>query len=91
VVDLGGVRIGMIHDSGPSVGRPGRLSRRFPGAAVVVFGHSHAPYDELGLGGQRLFNPGSPTERRRQPTHTYGVLEVDDGQLVSHRVLELAP
>jgi len=81
-----GLRIAMIHDSGPTNGRAGRLQRRFPTADLVVFGHSHIPVDAPGLGGQRLFNPGSPTERRRQPHHTFGRLRVDGGRLVDHRL-----
>ena len=86
-VVLGGVRVGMIHDSGAAKGRPGRLRRRFPDAAVVVFGHSHAPVDEVGEDGQRLFNPGSPTQRRREAHHTVGVLDLDDGQVCAHRIV----
>jgi putative phosphoesterase len=89
VVELAGVRIGMVHDSGPRAGRSARLRRRFPDCAVVVFGHSHEPADELGDDGQRLFNPGSPTQRRAQPRHTLGVLEVADGAVVSHRIVAL--
>jgi putative phosphoesterase len=85
--ELAGVPVAMIHDSGPTAGRPGRMARCFPGASVVVFGHSHAPVDQLGTGGQRLFNPGSATERRRQPRHTYGVLELCDGEVREHRIL----
>ena len=81
-----GLRIAMIHDSGPAKGREGRLQRRFPTADLVVFGHNHIPVDAPGLGGQRLFNPGSPTERRRQPHHTFGRLRVDGGRLVDHRI-----
>ena len=83
-----GVRIGMVHDSGASKGREGRMRRRFPTADVVVFGHSHIPIDAEGLDGQRLFNPGSPTDRRRQPVHTYGRLVVDGGRLVEHAIVE---
>jgi uncharacterized protein len=90
-LDLEGVRIGMVHDSGPRAGRAGRLSRRFPDAAVVVFGHSHIPVDEEGLRGQRLFNPGSPTERRSQPHHTVGVLDLADGRLRDHRIVVVGP
>lgn len=86
VEDVDGVRIGMIHDSGSSTGRAGRLRRRFPDADVVVFGHSHIPWNEPGLDGQLLFNPGSPTERRAQPVHTMGVLVVEDGRIVSHQI-----
>jgi putative phosphoesterase len=86
VLDLEGVRVGMVHDSGPSTGRAGRLHRRFPEADVVVFGHSHIPWDETGLDGQLLFNPGSPTERRAQPHHTLGTLDVEDGSVVAHAI-----
>jgi len=81
VVD--GVRIAMIHDSGPAPGRAGRMRRRFPDDDVVVFGHSHIPWDDAGVDGQLLFNPGSPTERRAQPNHTLGTLDIDGGRVVS--------
>lgn len=85
-VALAGVRIAMIHDSGPRRGRGARLHRLFPDADIVVFGHSHVPVNEPGVAGQLLFNPGSPTERRRQPHHTIGILELEDGELVDHRI-----
>lgn len=83
---LDGVRIAMLHDSGPSKGREGRMRRRFPEADVVVFGHSHIPIDAE-VDGQRLFNPGSPTWKRRQPQATYGVLEIRDGSVEARIVL----
>ena len=86
VVTLGGVRIGMVHDSGLRAGRAARMRRRFPDADVVVFGHSHEPQCEEGEDGQLLFNPGSPTERRRAPTRTVGVLDVCNGR-VEHAVI----
>jgi putative phosphoesterase len=89
LVDLDGVRVGMIHDSGVRGGRAARMRRRFPDAAVVVFGHSHGPVDELGIDGQRLFNPGSPTERRLAPNHTLGLLEIRDGALASHQIVDV--
>jgi uncharacterized protein len=89
VVELGGVRIGLIHDSGPSSGRAARMQRRFPDAAVVVFGHSHAPLNEYGANGQLLFNPGSPTQRRAQPVHTLGELRIAAGVLIDHRIVPL--
>jgi len=89
VFTVDGLRIAMVHDSGASKGREARLRRRFPTADLVVFGHSHIPIDAPGLDGQRLFNPGSPTERRRQPVHTFGRLRIDDGQLVSHEIVAL--
>nr|CAA9456390.1 MAG: Putative phosphoesterase [uncultured Rubrobacteraceae bacterium] len=77
---MGGVRVAMIHDSGAKKGRRARMRRRFPSARIVVFGHSHIPLleDEDGL---MLFNPGSPTDRRRQPEHTFGLLWVEGGAL----------
>jgi hypothetical protein len=71
----------MVHDSGAAARRLHRLRRRFPRAGLVVFGHSHIPLDEAAPG-LRIFNPGSPTDRRRQPHGTLGVLEIDSGQLV---------
>ncbi|HET9289576.1 MAG TPA: metallophosphoesterase family protein [Actinomycetota bacterium] len=80
-LDLDGLPAAMVHDAGPAAGRPRRLRRRFPGAELVVFGHSHIPLD-LTADGVRIFNPGSPTDRRRQPRGTMGLLRVEDGQLV---------
>ena len=88
-VDLSGVRIGMVHDSGATAGRPRRLRRAFPDADVVVFGHSHVPVDELGVDGQLLFNPGSPTQRRRQPVRTYGHLVLRDGAVAARAVVPI--
>jgi putative phosphoesterase len=87
VVDLAGVSVAMVHDSGPRRGREARLWRQFPSADVVVFGHSHEPVDMVGHGHQRLFNPGSPTERRRQPAHTMGWLALADGRVAEHRII----
>lgn len=86
-LDLAGLTVAMVHDSGATKGRPARMRRRFPGADLVIFGHSHQPLDEAGDDGQRLFNPGSCTERRRAPYRTYGRLTIIDGTLLSHRVL----
>jgi putative phosphoesterase len=80
LVRAGAVRIGMIHDAGPSTGRISRLRRRFPQADAVVFGHSHIPLHEEHDGFQ-IFNPGSPTDKRRQPSPTMGLAEVEDGQI----------
>ena len=87
VFAVDGYRIAMVHDSGARKGREARLRRRFPTADLVIFGHSHIPVDSPGLDGQRLFNPGSATERRRQPDHTFGHLRIDTGQLVEHRIV----
>jgi putative phosphoesterase len=80
MVEAGGVRIGMLHDAGPSRGRVERMRAWFPDAAAVVYGHSHIPLHEES-GGFQLFNPGSPTDRRRQPHHTMGLARVDEGRL----------
>ena len=85
---LGGVRMAMIHDSGARQGRGRRMRRRFPDADLVVFGHSHIPFDGV-EDGVHLFNPGSPTDRRRQPVGTYGVLELADGVVVRHEIVPL--
>ena len=89
-IELGGLRVAMVHDSGPAAGRAARLRRLFPAAGLVVFGHSHIPVDQA-ADGQRIFNPGSPTDRRRQPHGTLGVLDVDGGgQLVTAAIVEVA-
>jgi putative phosphoesterase len=77
--EVEGVAVAMTHDSGPKSGRRGRMRRRFPDARVVVFGHSHIPWleDEDGL---MLLNPGSPTDRRRSPEHTFALLRMEDGE-----------
>jgi uncharacterized protein len=87
-VELEGVRIGMIHDSGQREGRAARLRRRFPTADLVVFGHSHIPLDET-ADGVRILNPGSPTDRRRQPAGTFATLLLHDGELVEARIEQL--
>lgn len=86
-LELAGVRIGMIHDSGPRIGREARIGRMFPDCQVVVFGHSHVPVASSAPGGQLLFNPGSPTQRRAQPAATYGVLRLEGGMVKEHRIL----
>ena len=87
-LDLAGLAVAMIHDSGPATGRPLRMRRRFPTADLVVFGHSHIPMD-VTADGVRIFNPGSPTDRRRQPYGTLGLLDIDDGRLVEARIVPL--
>lgn len=80
VVDAGGVRIGMVHDAGPARGRLSRLRLAFPDCQAVVFGHSHIPLLEQ-EGGFQIFNPGSPTDRRRQPRHSMGEGRVEAGRI----------
>jgi hypothetical protein len=79
-LELAGLPVAMVHDSGASSGRPARLRRWFPEAKLVVFGHSHIPLNEV-HDGQRIFNPGSPTDKRRQPRGTVGLLLIEDGEL----------
>jgi uncharacterized protein len=79
-VDLAGVRIGLVHDAGPRRGRLARMRLLFPDADAVIFGHSHMPLHESDQGFQ-IFNPGSPTERRRAPARTMGIAEVDAGEV----------
>ncbi|MGJ9422072.1 metallophosphoesterase family protein [Aeromicrobium sp. CF3.5] len=89
-IDLAEVRIAMIHDSGPKQGRARRMRTLFPEADLVVFGHSHIPWDTE-EDGQRLFNPGSPTDKRRQPRGTLGQLVLDAGHIVSAEIVPVTP
>jgi hypothetical protein len=88
-LELEGVAVALVHDSGDRRGRAARLHRRFPDAALVVFGHSHVPVDEPGLGAQHLFNPGSPTQRRAQPKRTYGWISIADGQVRARQIVPI--
>jgi hypothetical protein len=87
-LDLAGLKVAMIHDSGQAAGRTARLRRQFPAADLVVFGHSHIPLNQSG-DGLRIFNPGSPTDRRRQPAGTIGVLQIEQGSLVAASIVEV--
>jgi putative phosphoesterase len=87
-VTLGGVAVAMIHDSGQRDGRTARMHRRFPAADLVVFGHSHIPMDVTG-DGLRIFNPGSPTDKRRQPYGTLGLLDLADGRILDAQIVPL--
>lgn len=80
-VTIDGVRLTVTHDSGPAEGRERRMDARFPDTDVLVFGHSHIPWDTTTPRGMRLLNPGSPTDCRRQPTHTYMTAVLDDGDV----------
>jgi uncharacterized protein len=77
-VDLGGVRFAVVHETGAAAGRERRCAREYPDVDVLVFGHSHIPWDSTADTGLRLLNPGSPTDRRRQPTFTWMTAEVAD-------------
>jgi len=85
-IELAGLAVAMIHDSGPAAGRLRRMRAAFPAAELVVFGHSHIPLQESD-GRMRIFNPGSPTDRRRQPHGTIGVLDIADGVLTEARIV----
>ena len=78
---LDGVRLTVIHETGAAAGRDARMSRRYPDSDVLVFGHSHIPWDTTTETGLRLLNPGSPTDRRRQPHCSYMTAEAANGQL----------
>ncbi|MFJ1735387.1 metallophosphoesterase family protein [Streptomyces sp. NPDC088254] len=87
--ELGGLRFGVVHETGPAQGREARCAARYPDLDVLVFGHSHIPWDTTAPGGLRLLNPGSLTDRRRQPHCTYLTATVADGRLtdvVLHRL-----
>lgn len=92
-LELDGVSVSMLHDAGRASGRAARLARRFPAASLVVFGHSHVPLRMVGDRGQLLFNPGSPTQRRRQPAPSFGRLRLEAGVIRAAAIefLPLAP
>jgi putative phosphoesterase len=88
-VTLAGLRLTVVHETGAAGGREARMARLYPDSDVLVFGHSHIPWDTTTTTGLRLLNPGSPTDRRRQPFCTYQTASIDDGQLtdvVLHRL-----
>jgi uncharacterized protein len=88
VVGVGSVQIGLVHDAGQARGRRARLQARFPRADAVVFGHSHLPLHERGADEFQIFNPGSPTERRRAPRRTMGVARIE-GDRIRFEIVEL--
>lgn len=79
--ELEGVRLAVVHETGSARGRAQRCATRFPNTDVLVFGHSHIPWDTVAPPGLRLLNPGSPTDRRHQPTCTWMTAEINDGRL----------
>ena len=79
--ELDGVRFAVVHETGPATGREARADAAYPDADVLVFGHSHIPWDTVSPGGLRLLNPGSPTDRRRQPVCTFMTAELVNGTL----------
>jgi putative phosphoesterase len=82
-----GVRVAVVHETGPSRGREQRCDDRFPDADLLVFGHSHIPWDTTSHRGLRLLNPGSPTDRRRQPACTYMTAQLESGILTQVRLI----
>jgi putative phosphoesterase len=80
--ELAGLRVAVVHETGPAAGREDRCAAAYPETDVLVFGHSHIPWDSTARGGLRLLNPGSPTDRRRQPFCTYLTAAVREGRLV---------
>ncbi|HEX8628870.1 MAG TPA: YfcE family phosphodiesterase [Catenuloplanes sp.] len=87
--ELAGLKIAVVHETGPATGRESRCAQRFPDCDLLVFGHSHIPWDTRAANGARLLNPGSPTDRRRQPYATYLTATAADGALtdvVLHRL-----
>ena len=90
-VELDGVRFAVVHETGQAKGREERCSADYPDVDVLVFGHSHIPWDTTTGTGLRLLNPGSPTDRRRQPHCTYMTATVDDGVLTGVDLHRLPP
>jgi uncharacterized protein len=90
-VELAGVRFAVVHETGPTTGREKRCARAYPDVDVLVFGHSHIPWDTTAESGLRLLNPGSPTDRRRQPTFTWMTVEVADGTVHEVELHHLPP
>lgn len=88
---IGGVSFAVVHETGPASGRERRMDAAFPGVDVLVFGHSHIPWDTVTPGGLRLLNPGSPTDRRRQPVETFMTATVAEGQLRDVRLVTVQP
>ena len=90
-VEVDGVRLGVVHETGQAKGREERMSIEHADVAVLVFGHSHIPWDTTTATGLRLLNPGSPTDRRRQPHCTFMTAVVDDGELGDVTLHRLPP
>jgi uncharacterized protein len=90
-VDLDGLRLAVVHETGGRERRESRCAQRFPDADILVFGHSHIPWDSTAATGLRLLNPGSPTDRRRQPVATYMTARVEGGVLLDVELVPLRP
>ncbi len=89
--EIEGVRFGVVHETGQATRREERMDALHPDLDVLVFGHSHIPWDTTTAGGLRLVNPGSPTDRRRQPHCTYVTATAEDGALHDVTLHRLAP
>jgi putative phosphoesterase len=90
-VEIDGVRIAVVHETGVAAGREVRMQAAFPDADVLVFGHSHIPWDTVAPNGLRLLNPGSPTDRRRQPVATFLTATARAGRLGDLRLVPVDP
>jgi putative phosphoesterase len=89
--EVAGVRLAVVHETGSATGREARCAKLFPDVDVLIFGHSHIPWDTVAPGGLRLLNPGSPTDRRRQPYATYLTASISDGRLADVTLHPLYP
>ena len=89
--EVDGLRCAVVHETGPATGREKRCAAAYPDVDVLFFGHSHIPWDTVAPGGLRLLNPGSPTDRRRQPHATYLTAEILDGELAAVELHRLSP
>jgi putative phosphoesterase len=90
-VEVEGVQFAVVHETGPAAGREARMDAAFPNADVLVFGHSHIPWDTVSPAGMRLLNPGSPTDRRRQPLGTFMTAVADAGALLDVQLVSIQP
>jgi putative phosphoesterase len=90
-LELAGVRLAVVHETGAAAGRERRCAAAYPEVDLLVFGHSHIPWDSTAATGLRLLNPGSPTDRRRQPTHTWMTAELAAGAVRSVTLQHLSP
>ena len=90
-IEVEGLRLGVVHETGQATGREARMAATYADLDVLVFGHSHIPWDTTTASGLRLLNPGSPTDRRRQPHCTYMTAVVDGGELRDVTLHRLPP
>lgn len=90
-VEIEGVHLAVVHETGPAAGRERRMDAAFPDADALVFGHSHIPWDTVSPAGMRLLNPGSPTDRRRQPLGTFMTAVAEDGDLIDVQLVPIQP